>query len=172
VKGLDLGALLWLRLADCGRLALRNGLASCIGYDSLGGRRNGLAGVDVVDGGKAAGEDSGSYGYDMVLARLNCVSSTTKECIPVRLRARRLNARVQAMVVVCGVESVGSLGDQDVAFIEVVRGKWRPIIGKHKSANESGHSGLLYSDSPRHHRRERQDRAFVSRKKFRQLFYS
>lgn len=47
--------------------------------------------------------------------------------VPVRLIARRVSARVQAMVVVCGVEIVGCLGCQGVALIEVLRPevKWR-----------------------------------------------
>jgi hypothetical protein len=50
-----------------------------------------------------------------------------KRILPVRRIARRVSARVQAIVEVCGVEIVGCLGDQDVAFIEVVRPevKWR-----------------------------------------------
>lgn len=39
--------------------------------------------------------------------------------VPVRLVARRVNARMEAMVGVCGVESVGCNTDQDVAFIDL-----------------------------------------------------
>jgi hypothetical protein len=66
--------------------------------------------VNIVDGGEAAGEDCWSDGFDIMLASRIYLVLDFEWCIPVRLRARRLNARVQAMVVVCGVQSVGCLG--------------------------------------------------------------
>jgi hypothetical protein len=75
VEGLGLGILLRLRLLDCRSLALRNRLASCIGHDCLGGFGNGVASMCVVDGGKAAGEECGPYGYDANVSKTQLILS-------------------------------------------------------------------------------------------------
>jgi hypothetical protein len=165
VEGLDLGALLWLRLADGRRLALRDGLAR--GRERVGSGRNGLAGVDIVDGGEAAGEDCWSDGCDVLLVRGMYLLLTFEECIPVRLRARRLNARVQAMVVVCGVQSVGCLG-RSICCAHRSRGL---VAGQsHARRNQRTGRDIPAVQVPTrhdHHRRERQHRTLTSRRKFR-----
>jgi hypothetical protein len=80
VEGLDLGALLRLRLSGCGCLALRNGLASGIGHNCFGGLGDGIAGMDIAHGGEAASEGGGPYGYDVSVSDKYSIASIV--CIP------------------------------------------------------------------------------------------
>jgi hypothetical protein len=100
VEGLGLRILLRLRLASGGCLALRDGLGGGIGNDCFGGLGNGVAGVDIAHGGEAASEGGGPYGCDVSVSDTYSIASIV--CIygvvPVRLVARRVNARSEAML--------------------------------------------------------------------------
>jgi hypothetical protein len=127
VECLGLCVLVHLWLLRCRRLALRNRLGGSIGHNLFSDLGNGVAGVDIAHGGEAAGEEGGPYSCGVRVSRAIVAIVFVKGFLPVRRTTRRVSARVQAIVEVCGVEIVGCLGDQDVAFIEVVRPevKWR-----------------------------------------------
>ena len=53
-------------------MLLGDRLGGCIWYDLLANIGDGVAGMNVVDGGKAAGEECRSDSCQAVLARLTC----------------------------------------------------------------------------------------------------
>jgi hypothetical protein len=107
--------------------------------------------VDVAHGGKAAGEEGGPYSYDDVLVRP--IRGVVK-CVPVRLVANRVSARVQAIV---GVVWSGEWGMGLVLVVKVLRSSkflgprssGEPITCPPKSANTSEKAGCHASGTPR-----------------------
>lgn len=72
VEGLGLRIFAGLWILNCRCLALWDRRSRSIGYNLFGGLGDGLAGVNVVYGGKAAGENCRPYGCRGALAVLNC----------------------------------------------------------------------------------------------------
>jgi hypothetical protein len=111
MESLNLGVLLGLWLSNSRCLALWDDLARGIRRNCLGRLGNGVASLDVANGGETTSEESGPYGYDAIVSSASIrAMMSCRGVVPVRLAAKREKARVQAMVEVCGVESVGCLG--------------------------------------------------------------
>jgi hypothetical protein len=155
VERLDFGVLLWLGLLDGRRLALRDRLSRCIWDNGFGSLGDGLACVDIGYGGEAAGEEGGPYGYDAVLARLNCCCGGGEggRTGPPGGQTCKGACAGHNGVVWSGVQSVGCSGRVAVTVLRSSkflgpRSSGEPITRRLKSATRSGHPGPTTPDPP------------------------